>query len=386
MVIQHNMQAMNTKRKLGITTGLQSKSTEKLSSGYRINRAADDAAGLTISEKMRWQTRGLNRASKNAEDAISLIQTAEGALGEVHSILQRMNELAVQGANDTNTDADREALQKEIDALTEEIDRVADTTTFNTKELLKTTLKTDDVMAVSPTSVAGTFTQASSMDYAKFTINTPAVGDTYTLGSKTYTVVEPGDVDVENDKLDITQTLHEIAKSIFAEQSGASPKSGIVVTSAGGWWHLPGDPPNPTTTYGFLFNGYKELNFQVGAQSGQKIELRLNTLNSAELGVYGLSVSNHSAAGDSISKIHDAIDTISGERSRLGAVQNRLEHTIANLDNTAENTTAAESKIRDTDMAEEMVGYSKNAILAQAGQSMLAQANQSKQGILSLIG
>ena len=386
MVIQHNMQAMNTKRKLGITTGLQSKSTEKLSSGYRINRAADDAAGLTISEKMRWQTRGLNRASKNAEDAISLIQTAEGALGEVHSILQRMNELAVQGANDTNTDADREALQKEIDALTTEIDKIADTTNFNTKELLQTTFKTDDVMAVSPSCVAGTFTQATSTNYARFVINTPKVGDTYTLGSKTYTVVEPEDVDTENDKLDAKATLRKITDAVFTEQNGASPKPGVVVTSMGGWWSSPWNTSSPTVTYEFRFYGYKKLDFQVGALADQKIELRLNTLNSAELGVNQLSVLNHSAAGDSISKIHDAIDTISGERSRLGAVQNRLEHTIANLDNTAENTTAAESKIRDTDMAEEMVGYSKNAILAQAGQSMLAQANQSKQGILSLIG
>ena len=248
MVVQHNMQAANANRMLGITTGAQAKSTEKLSSGYKINRAADDAAGLAISEKMRSQIRGLDRASTNAQDGISVVQTAEGALNEVHSMLQRMNELATQAANDTNTSQDRSQIQLEINQLTSEINRVRSTTQFNTMNLL----------------------------------------------------------------------------------SGS----------------------------------FKNKNLQVGSLSGQSIEL---------------NISNMSA------KIQKAIDKVSTQRAKLGAVQNRLEHTIANLDNVSENTQAAESRIRDTDMAKEMVTYSKNNILMQAGQSMLAQANQSNQGVLSLL-
>ncbi len=270
MVIQHNLTAMNTNRQLGITTGNQAKSTEKLSSGYRINRAGDDAAGLTISEKMRSQIRGLNKASSNAEDGVSLIQTAEGALNEAHSILQRMNELATQAANDTNTSSDRTAVQKEIDALTLELSRIASTTQFNTMNLLD----------------------------GKFT----------------------------------------------------------------------------------------GKNLQVGALEGQKISISISTMNANALGVASLKVSSFGKAGSAMTLIQKAISKVSTQRSALGALQNRLEHTIANLDTTSENTSAAESRIRDVDMAEEMVEYSKNNILAQAGQSMLAQANQSTQGVLSLLG
>ncbi len=276
MVVQHNLQAMNANRNLGITTGLQSKSTEKLSSGYRINRAGDDAAGLTISEKMRSQIRGLNQASDNAADGISLIQTAEGALNETHSILQRMNELAVKAANDTNQSIDRTAIQKEMNALATEIDRIACTTQFNKKNLIN--------------------------------------------GSVT------------------------------------------------------------------------ALNLQVGANKGQKITIAICAMTASNIGIGKQSayenvvVSNFSVAGNAISAIQAAINKVSDQRSALGALQNRLEHTIANLDVAAENTQAAESRIRDVDMAEEMVTYSKNNILAQAGQSMLAQANQSTQGVLSLLG
>ena len=269
MVVQHNLTAMNSNRQLGITTDLQAKSAEKLSSGYRINRAGDDAAGLTISEKMRSQIRGLNKASTNAQDGVSLIQVAEGALNETHSILQRMNELATQAANDTNTTLDRDAIQSEIDQLTSEIDRIRSTTQFNTMNLLD-----------------GTFT-----------------------GKK----------------------------------------------------------------------------LQVGSLSGQYISISITNMNASTLGVSGLKVSSYSAAGSAMDAIQKAINSVSEMRSTLGALQNRLEHTIANLDNISENTQAAESRLRDTDMAEEMVEYSKNNILAQAGQSMLAQANQSNQGVLSLI-
>ena len=270
MVVQHNLTAMNANRQLSITTSAQAKSTEKLSSGYRINRAGDDAAGLSISEKMRSQIRGLNKASSNAQDGVSLIQVAEGALNEAHSILQRMNELATQAANDTNTTIDRTAIQNEIDQLTSEITRIQSTTQFNSMNLLD-----------------GTF-------------------------------------------------------------SGK--------------------------------------NLQVGALSGQAISIKISNMDAGSLGVTGLSVSAHADAGSAMDKIQSAINKISDQRSLLGALQNRLEHTISNLDNISENTSSAESRIRDLDMAEEMVEYSKNNILAQAGQSMLAQANQSNQGVLSLIG
>jgi len=278
MVVQHNLQAMNTNRQLGITTGQQAKSTEKLSSGYKINRAGDDAAGLAISEKMRSQIKGLDKASTNAEDGISAVQVAEGALNEVHSILQRMNELATQAANDTNTTADRSQIKLEIDQLASEINRISSTTQFNTMNLLD-----------------GNFTGK---------------------------------------------------------------------------------------------------NLQVGALSGQKIQLDINAMSTSglNLGAVGatgasqLGVSTFATAGATMEKIQSAIDLVSTQRAKLGAVQNRLEHTIANLDTTSENTSAAESRVRDTDMAKEMVSHSKNNILAQAGQSMLAQANQSTQGVLSILG
>ena len=270
MVVQHNLSAMNTNRQLSGVQSAQSKSTEKLSSGYRINRAGDDAAGLSISEKMRSQIRGLNKASSNAQDGISLVQVAEGALNETHSILQRMNELATQAANDTNTSTDRTAIQAEIDQLTSEINRIQSTTQFNTMNLLD-----------------GTFSSK---------------------------------------------------------------------------------------------------NLQVGSLSGQSIGISIKNMDASSLGVNALKVSSFASAGSSMDKIQSAINLVSTQRSTLGALQNRLEHTINNLNTTSENTQAAESRIRDVDMATEMVEYSKNNILAQAGQSMLAQANQATQGVLSLLG
>lgn len=274
MVVQHNLQAANTNRQLGITTSAQAKSTEKLSSGYKINRAADDAAGLSISEKMRSQIRGLNKASSNAQDGVSLVQTAEGALNETHSILQRMNELATQAANGTNTSVDRSAIRAELDQLTSEINRIQSTTQFNTMNLLD-----------------GTFSGAKN-----------------------------------------------------------------------------------------------QMKLQVGALSGQSIEFSIANMCATKIGLKkDLSVSTFTKAGAYMKSVQDAIEVVSKQRSAMGAIQNRLEHTIANLDTTSENTQSAESRIRDTDMASEMVTYSKNNILAQAGQSMLAQANQSTQGVLSLL-
>lgn len=290
MVVQHNMTAMNANRQLGITTSAQAKSSEKLSSGYRINRAGDDAAGLTISEKMRSQIRGLNKASDNAQDGVSLIQVAEGALSETHSILQRMNELATQAANDTNTTADRNAIQSEINQLTSEIDRIQSTTQFNTMNLID-----------------GSYT-----------------GKNLQVGSLSGQAIL---ISIENMN----------ATSLFGGTNGAVSSVADVNTT------------------------------------------NLKSYNTK------LTVSSFDTAGSAMKSIQSAIALVSNQRSNLGAVQNRLEHTIANLDNISENTQSAESRIRDTDMAEEMVNYSKNSILQQAGQSMLAQANQANQGVLSLL-
>ena len=269
MIINHNISALNTHRQLTLNNTAMAKNLEKLSSGLRINRAGDDAAGLAISEKMRGQIRGLNMASKNAQDGISLIQTAEGALNEVHAILQRMRELAVQSANDTNTDDDRNNLQLEIDQLIEEIDRIAETTEFNTQALLD-----------------GNFTG---------------------------------------------KVLH------------------------------------------------------IGANSGQNITIDIGDMNAAALGVDGVDISTQPGADNAISTIDNAINTVSAERAKLGAIQNRLEHTINNLGTAAENLQAAESRIRDVDMAKEMMEFTKNSILSQAATAMLAQANQVPQGVLQLL-
>ena len=274
MVVQHNITAMNSNRQLGITTGIQAKSSEKLSSGYKINRAADDAAGLAISEKMRRQVRGLTQASANAQDGISAVQTAEGALNEVHDMLQRMNELATKAANDTLTTTDRTYIQSEMNALSTEITRTAEATEFNNQKLLD-----------------GSFTNK---------------------------------------------------------------------------------------------------NLQVGSETEPKnqIEICIKSMSATSIGVAtsDIKVTSHTDAKTTITNVKKALESISTQRSDLGAIQNRLEHTIKNLDNVVENTQSAESLIRDTDMATEMVKYSNNNILAQAGQSMLAQANQSNQGVLSLLG
>ena len=296
MVVQHNLTAMNSNRMLGITTSQQAKSSEKLSSGYKINRAADDAAGLSISEKMRRQIRGLTQASSNAQDGISMVQTAEGALGEVHDMLQRMNELAVKSSNETLTSVDRNYIQSEVDALTSEIDRVSDTTTFNEQYLLK----------------------------------------------------------------------------------GSTTGTGNGLEASG-------------------------INLQVGSEQGQTINLKISSMSfsaitrdvtssvSSAMKMNGtkrqllVCGTNGTTASSAITVIKTALQAVSTMRSNLGAVQNRLEHTIKNLNNVVENTTSAESEIRDTDMATEMVKYSNNNILSQAGQSMLAQANKNNQGVLSLL-
>ena len=591
MVVQHNMQAANANRMLNVTTSAQSKSTEKLSSGYRINRAADDAAGLTISEKMRKQIKGLDRASTNAEDGVSAVQTAEGALTEVHSMLQRMNELATQSANGTNSTTDRKAIQDEIDQLTTEIDRVSETTKFNETYLLKgdtdgatskvklnahdaglagkltdngngtATFKADTLAVGDKVKIAGKeYTigkSADSADYAKkdtIKATVDGVGDSVTSGNTTTTIVakvttatatgatwangdkfkdadgtewtiavttdetahnvKTADIakylkdgctivsNAGNKKLDGVAVVDDLGKNevsiadatgITALQNGI--KAGDTVTVDGTTKTVTAETPKTydeiktavagevagttkisigskeytldkttdaaagkitqddflalikdgdkvkvgTNTYTAIIKSSdddsitledayskmaKELetassigadtaatvknngngtfditkgtvdvkealsfNLHVGADadSTNKITVDIDSMSSAGLGIKGIKADTEQDATYAIDAIADAISQVSSQRSALGAIQNRLEHTINNLDNVVENTTSAESRIRDTDMAEEMVNYSKNNILAQAGQSMLAQANQSNQGVLSLL-
>lgn len=498
MVVQHNLTAMNSNRMLGITTSAQAKSSEKLSSGYRINRAADDAAGLTISEKMRKQMRGLDQASTNAQDGVSAVQTAEGALTEVHSMLQRMNELSNQAANGSNSQSDRDAIQAEIDQLTTEIDRVAETTKFNETYLLKGDAGTKTInLQAHDAGLKGTLTDNGD-GTATFVMDALEAGDTVSIGGKEYTIGgEAADVTAMFTDAGITDATTSAAVTINGEEykyydaiaAGATPGNKGTAT---GWYKV--DPSTldnatsaviadytnaaaiATSAKGTISVGTKSItkmtdakksdgsagtdgvddsnatviskkkayelaakellkanqigdtegsakvgvgdvdtavdltngtgtfkiqtaqskvantlsfNLHVGADADMtnKIQVDIETMNSAYLGIKGLNVSDSTgnAATYAIDAISDAISKVSSQRSALGAVQNRLEHTIANLDNVVENTTAAESRIRDTDMAEEMVTYSKNNILAQAGQSMLAQANQSNQGVLSLL-
>ena len=492
MVVQHNMQAMNANRMLNVTTSQQSKATEKLSSGYKINRAADDAAGLSISEKMRKQIKGLDQASTNAQDGISAVQTAEGALTEVHSMLQRMNELATQAANGTNSESDRSSIQDEIDQLTTEIDRVAETTKFNETYLLKGNGKTSTVkIAAQDAGITGSLTGVGT-GTAVFKMNTLKYGQSITIGSKGYTIgttiadirtainggtainiggtVAAGsiitingteytvanddgsDVDTTENRLlkkDIaaliqdgdkvvvgTQTMVAMtetkkdgvgdndasvisankAYSLIADElrkassigadagseakvatSGSKTVGTATIEADAGIAKAAGDATQTKTQVTFIINEGSvkknqglQMGLHVGADADEtnKISFTIDTMNSAGLGVQGLNLVDKTGAKATyaIDAISDAIAKVSAQRSALGAVQNRLEHTINNLDNVVENTTSAESQIRDTDMAETMVEYSKNNILAQAGQSMLAQANQSNQGVLSLLG
>ena len=542
MVVQHNMQAANANRMLNVTTGQQAKSTEKLSSGYRINRAADDAAGLSISEKMRKQIKGLDRASTNAEDGVSAVQTAEGALTEVHSMLQRMNELATQAANGTNSESDRSAIQDEISQLTTEVDRVAETTKFNETYLLKgnTDGSSSDVKVnAHDAGLAGKLTDNGD-GTSTFNTGVLNVGDKITIAGKQYTIADSAK---KSDYADLktTQgvdlasgdTLVREGKSYTYHAATDTKSDGT--TYAAGWYENDDENATPTTIgkadlrAGDIKNGKKlvgtgadayaiktqeevttaikglgdgdavggkdasghtinytvavkddpannkytvetileklgdmngallEVNgtktaaignddgddstisaqeayskiakelatassigtdspatvkgdgtgkftikqgtvsvknslsfsLHVGADADMtnKINVDIESMSSAGLGIKGINVKDDSgiAATYAIDAIADAISKVSSQRSSLGAVQNRLEHTISNVDNVVENTTSAESRIRDTDMASEMVNYSKNNILAQAGQSMLAQANQSNQGVLSLL-
>ena len=450
MVVQHNMQAANANRMLNVTTSAQSKSTEKLSSGYRINRAADDAAGLTISEKMRKQIKGLDRASTNAEDGVSAVQTAEGALTEVHSMLQRMNELATQSANGTNSSTDRQAIQDEIDQLSTEIDRVSETTKFNETYLLKgQNGTTDKYMKAHDAGFAGTladgdktatfsmkikageslkiggtdydvYADGSGVTDLQASVKALAENKTVEIDGTTYTVVaKGGTVDATKNQLEATTIAAKIKAGAKVKVDTADAVTAVDTTKAtsisvtnatdkvkeqlkaandigavdGKSTVTAGTATADGTVEFTIQKGHATVadtlsfNLHVGADadSTNKITVDIDAMSSAGLGIKGINVSTEQNATYSIDAIADAISQVSSQRSALGAVQNRLEHTINNLDNVVENTTSAESRIRDTDMAEEMVNYSKNNILAQAGQSMLAQANQSNQGVLSLL-
>ena len=487
MVVQHNLRAMNANRMLGITQGTLSKSAEKLSSGYKVNRAADDAAGLSISEKMRKQIRGLSQASLNAEDGISAVQTAEGALTEVHDMLQRMNELAVKASNGTNALSDRQTIQDEVDQLLTEIDRVSETTKFNETYLLKGDKDTKTVTVnAQDAGLEGKLTQNTTR--ATFTMDKLSLGDTIKIGGTEYTIGSTNVKDItgsiENAKagelitVDGTQytvvgsaaeknedknmlQIADIQAKVASGSSviykgkthnvmvdakdaaGAANRDGIddekgtvitaeaaykkiaqelrvassvgatntaavnktsavtgttVVTVGGTDLYATGDA-NRAYDGKIIFGLDKgkvdrkegltfALHVGADADMTNKISVQIDALDTAGLGIQGLNVKDSTGASATyaIDAIADAVAHVSAQRSLLGAVQNRLEHTINNLDNVVENTTSAESQIRDTDMATEMVKYSNANILSQAGQSMLAQGNQANQGVLSLLG
>ncbi|MDE7479501.1 MAG: flagellar hook protein [Lachnospiraceae bacterium] len=461
MVVQHNLRAMNSNRMLGITNKSLSQSSEKLSSGYKVNRAADDAAGLAISEKMRKQIRGLTQASTNAEDGISCVQTAEGALTEVHDMLQRLNELAVKAANGTNSVSDRQSIQDEVDQLLTELDRVAETTKFNELYLLKGQAgKIDRYLSAKDAGLKGTLMNSATS--ATFMMDKLSFGDKIIIAGKEYSIGMTGTDGVTaattaiagakagelitidgvqytvtsiaaNENLDKNLlTLANIQArisdestvlyngktyNVFKDGNGdeVSDTDNLVVTTQGAYQMIQRElqlansvgankqaaevnEVSETTTkaiFKIAEKGLSEIreqldfNLHVGADADMtnKIGVRIDALDTKGLGIYGLNVKDDSGASATyaIDAIADAIAKVSAQRSLLGAVQNRLEHTINNLDNVVENTTAAESTIRDTDMAEEMVKFSNNNILAQAGQSMLAQSNQANQGVLSLL-
>ncbi|MBV1820132.1 flagellin [Bacteroidales bacterium MSK.15.36] len=389
MIINHNLNAMNAHRQMGINIGQTGKATEKLSSGLRINRAGDDAAGLAISEKMRAQVRGLNQASRNAQDGISLIQTAEGALTESHSILQRMRELAVQSANDTNVAVDRGEIQKEIDQLSQELTRISDTTEFNTQKLLEGSFKGkfhiganagQDItleignMSAEKLGVQGKVYEATDvsgvtgLEVASTTGKALTVKIAAAKGSNSAAITETkAELNTAGTEINIT----------LKQDAGATNTAGAVTATndeiKAALEKIAGDAGIKVSTKD-TFNGAGAATGAAGKNTTVSIVKKS-----------GIDVSSQKAASTAITTINSAIEKVSAERSKLGAYQNRLEHTIANLDNSSENLQAAESRVRDVDMAKEMMNFSKSNILQQAAQAMLAQANQAPQGVLQLL-
>ncbi|MEK3967331.1 MULTISPECIES: flagellin N-terminal helical domain-containing protein [Paenibacillus] len=399
MIINHNIAAMNTHRQLTTNTANTNKNIEKLSSGLRINRAGDDAAGLAISEKMRGQIRGLDMASKNSQDAISLIQTAEGALNESHSILQRMRELAVQSSNDTNTDADRKELQSEVKQLVTELDRIGNTTEFNTKKLLDGSAKgvTEAVagtakvnnnsgVTINATALAGLNTAAgvtgtkSNVDGAYMIVRTGTNGTAGAFDATDYKIIGP------DGKASTDITITDENTLTF----GANILTGGATTLAVGDLNANMKVGESMT---FVFgkdvaannNLDDSIMTQIGANAGQTAFISVGDMRASALGVKSIDISSKFGAATAIETVQNAMQKVSSQRSNLGAMQNRLEHTINNLGAASENLSAAESRIRDVDMAKEMMQQTKNNILAQASQAMLAQANQQPQGVLQLL-
>ena len=457
MIINHNLAALNTYNRLSANNASASKSLEKLSSGLRINRAGDDAAGLAISEKMRGQIRGLDQASSNAQNGISLIQTAEGALTETHSILQRMRELAVQSANDTNTDSDRAEIQKEVEQLKSEITRISTDTEFNTKKLLdgsigissRVTLNSSNVISINAvgssvgdgtyqfivSSAANAITvdqAATGIDAAddiatigaaailgQYTINVTAndgtnatveIKDRYgaSLGTTTGVIADGITVGTGGNTIAIasgaitanatgtskvtieksaTMTVLNGSVTVNTPTAFTSKDGKFTVNNGNFEMVVDGDfaDTTSTTVANSTVVDSKALTFQIGANANQNMNLAVSQMDASSLGVSGIDLSTQTGANSAITTIQTAIEKVSSERAKLGAVQNRLEHTINNVQTASENITSAESRIRDVDMAKEMMNYQKNSILQQAATSMLAQANQQPQNVLKLL-
>lgn len=433
-VITHNITAMNADRQLGIVTENKKKSTEKLSSGYRINRSADDAAGLQISEKMRYQIRGLNKASTNIQDGVSMIQTADGALTEVHDILQRMNELSTQAANDINKEEDREAIHKELLQLKSEINRTSKDTTFNThrvlwaKQLVEidaedySNVIMDDMFTNIPnhTSVYGktldfknvtasnkeeligkkftvTCSDNCSQEFVfQFTDQTASDVSNPTSGhSDLFVNIGVKDANITNGK-DIVDKIFDLVNSVQANMGGNGQD--ILIGHANGvsidgskmiFYSTYNQPPYKPNMGMILANDMLRLeedyHLQVHDRPFQEITLKIRTINSGTLGLGKMDVDSYENAGKTMDEVQNAIDNLSEYRAYLGAMQNRLEKAMSSVENAAENTQSSESKLRDTDMAEEMVNYSKNKILEQFGQVMLAQTNQNSDGVAALL-
>lgn len=406
MRINHNIASLNTYRQLSANNALGGKSLEKLSSGLRINRAGDDAAGLAISEKMRGQIRGLDQATRNAQDGISLIQTAEGALNETHSILQRMRELAVQAASDTNTAQDRTNLQDEMDQLTKEIDRIADTTEFNTKKLLDGSM--GSAVSAATANVSGNSslnatlaTTTSLMALTDSAGNSLGIedGDTITLSYIKNGTLVTADISVTTSSTvaalegaDSTTTVASNVLTFTADVAGyAGAVYGITMTVKDSEGNVKTAATNALSAFeetraakDVRLDGSATL--QIGANNGQNMSLDVENMTSEALGVSNLQIGTRAQADVAIKVIDTATQKVSAERSKLGAIQNRLEHTINNLGTSSENLTAAESRVRDVDMAKEMMEFTKMSILSQAATAMLAQANQQPQSVLQLLG
>lgn len=409
MIINHNVPSMNAQRQLSTNAAAQSKNIEKLSSGLRINRAGDDAAGLAISEKMRGQIRGLDQASRNAQDGISMIQTAEGALNETHSILQRMREIAVQSATDTNTAQDRTNLQDEMTQLTTEIDRIQSSTQFNTKSLLDGSMggavasnvanvNTNAGLKSGGAAITGATTLVSLQDSNNNSLGivaTDVITMSYVVnGTTTSTNITAGALTVADLDDAGTTTTMTVAAGVATSTSAVAGFNGAVngltftVKDASG---------NLKTAATNALSGFTETtaaanaqtdgraSLQIGANTNQTMLLDIKDMGASALGVKGLQISTQSQANIAIKVIDSATQKVSAQRSSLGAVQNRLEHTINNLGTSSENLSAAESRVRDVDMAKEMSDQTKNSILSQAAQAMLAQANQAPQGVLQLL-